>query len=212
MKSKKNLGLSLIPALLITFSHSSLANDPALTGNHSNNETSITAGESRDTEQNLSNKAVSASSIKGKFSADKLLKNENIDISVNNNNVHLKGKVKSDAHFERAVMLTRNVQGIRDVDTEELEVVDSKKPLTDSLITAHAKSKIFQLGIFDNEDPDVWSVKVETNNGVVYLTGLVDSDATKNKIITSLSEINNVKGVKADLKIEKEELNNSTSY
>ena len=212
MKSKKNLGLSLIPALLLTFSHSTLAADPAHTRELTNHQTSNTASENRNTEQNLSNKemnkTVSVSTIKGKFSSDKLLKGENIDVSVKNNNVHLKGKVKSDAHFERAVMLTNNVQGIRDIDTEELEVIDSKKPLTDTLTTAHAKSKIFQLGIFNDEDPDVWSISVETNNGVIYLTGSVDSDATKNKILTSLSEIDNVKGVKADLKIQKEELSN----
>lgn len=138
---------------------------------------------------------------KAKISADKLINKFKLTVSTKDGVVHLSGKVDSDAQYERVITLVESVDGVKDTKADKLTVKDSKQPMQDTYITAKIKGLILRNKLM-GEDVQYWSVNVETKNGVVFLTGKVESDQQKQKILDIVNSVNGVKSVNSDLKVE----------
>ena len=69
-------------------------------------------------------------------------------------------------------------------------VAGSTEPASDTWITTKIKTNLATLKDIDNTD-----IGVETNNGVVTLTGSVDSAEKRDRVVTAVRGIEGVKGV-----------------
>jgi hyperosmotically inducible protein len=151
--------------------------------------------------------------VKSKLAADDTVKAYQIDVDTKNRVVTLKGDVETDAAKARAIEVARNTEGVRDV-VDAMRVRTATEPTTgaaarekagevgtvmgDAGITTAVKTKLLA-------DPDVSGLKidVDTANGVVTLSGNVNTAAEKRRAVELAKETTGVSSVKDQLKIEK---------
>jgi osmotically-inducible protein OsmY len=154
------------------------------------------------------------SAVKAKFVADDIVKSNDINVDTKDRVVTLKGDVQSAIARERAIELARTTDGVRDV-VDALAVAPATAPtsgrageneparsgetaLGDAGITGVIKTKMLA-------DTTVGGLKidVDTKDGIVTLTGNVNSAAEKRKAIEIARESDGVKSVTDRLKIVK---------
>lgn len=162
------------------------------------------------------------SAVKSKMAADDTVKAYRIDVDTKDRVVTLSGSVDSPEVRERAVEIARGTDGVQDV-VDRLTISPGATPttgvddpiqregreaakdagdampdLSDAGITTTVKSKL--LG-----DTRVAGLKidVDTNGGVVTLTGAVSTAAEKERAIELAKATNGVKSVVDRLKVEK---------
>jgi hyperosmotically inducible periplasmic protein len=116
--------------------------------------------------------AATAKQIIGKLRADPELANNKIEVHVDKGVATLKGKVDSQMEKSRAVTLAA-VPGVKIVD-DQLKVASegAKAIVTDSAITTSLKAKFVADSTVRSAD-----ISVDTNNGVVTLSGTAPSQA-----------------------------------
>jgi len=93
-----------------------------------------------------------------------------VDVSTTKDGVvRLSGRVNSESEAEQLVEATAKIDGVKDVDTDKLEVVGSKHPMADAYLTAKVMGKLIGAAVsdkhFSNND-----IHVETVKKVVYLS------------------------------------------
>ncbi|ASG64187.1 MULTISPECIES: molecular chaperone OsmY [Kluyvera] len=135
-----------------------------------------------------------------------LLDNESIkstDISVKTDKkvVTLSGFVQSQAQAEAAVAAAKTVEGVASV-SDKLHVRDSKESSIkgyagDTATTSEVKAKLLADDIVPSRN-----VKVETTDGVVQLSGTVESQAQSERAESVAKAVEGVKSVKNDLKVQ----------
>lgn len=135
-----------------------------------------------------------------------LLDNESIkstDISVKTDKkvVTLSGFVQSQAQAEAAVAAAKTVEGVASV-SDKLHVRDSKESSIkgyagDTATTSEVKAKLLADDIVPSRN-----VKVETTDGVVQLSGTVESKAQSERAESVAKAVEGVKSVKNDLKVQ----------
>lgn len=135
-----------------------------------------------------------------------LLDNESIkstDISVKTDKkvVTLSGFVQSQAQAEAAVAAAKTVEGVVSV-SDKLHVRDSKESSIkgyagDTATTSEVKAKLLADDIVPSRN-----VKVETTDGVVQLSGTVESQAQSERAESVAKAVEGVKSVKNDLKVQ----------
>lgn len=135
-----------------------------------------------------------------------LLDNESIkstDISVKTDKkvVTLSGFVQSQAQAEAAVAAAKTVEGVTSV-SDKLHVRDSKESSIkgyagDTATTSEVKAKLLADDIVPSRN-----VKVETTDGVVQLSGTVESQAQSERAESVAKAVEGVKSVKNDLKVQ----------
>ncbi|WP_131783332.1 BON domain-containing protein [Legionella gresilensis] len=151
--------------------------------------------------QSAVNDTAMADQVKALYQKSPLLKDKNIKITATNHRVILSGKVDTDMEYERAISLAESVQGINDVNADNLLVKDSKSPLADTFITAKVKGSLMKEKLFGDKDIEYWPVSVETKNGVVYLAGNVDTNEQRTNIENLVKKVSGVKSVKSSLTV-----------
>lgn len=116
--------------------------------------------------------------IHGRLQKDADLKNNQIDVKVDNGVATLKGNVDNEAERAKAAALAR-VSGVTRVD-DQLEVGSKglKNAVTDTALTTKLKGQFVADEALRGSD-----VSVTTNNGVVTLTGTVPSAAVRQKAV-----------------------------
>ena len=119
-----------------------------------------------------------ANEIRTKLSKDADLKNNKIDVAVDNGVATLKGTVDTPEERSKAASLAR-VDGVVRVD-DQLDVGSKgvKAAVTDTAITTKLKADILA-----DEALRHGKISVTTNNGVVVLTGTVPSEAARQKAV-----------------------------
>ena len=162
----------------------------------------VFAGNLDKIEQNISDSSITAQ-VKAKITADKTLNPLDVSVSTHHGAVTLKGKLNSDTEYEQAVSIAQSVDGVKEVNTDDLSVKDSDSPLTDLTITAKINGKLLQDNLFSSKELAYMSFSVETNNQVVYLKGKVKSQAIKDNIEHIAKSIKGVKSVNSSLIISK---------
>ena len=145
--------------------------------------------------------------VKAKFAADDTVKAYQIDVDTANKVVTLKGNVETSAAKTMAVQIARDTEGVaRVVDqlavtAKPMATVDTpNRPnlsdVTDPAITAAVKTRLLA-------DPDVAGLKidVDTQSGMVTLTGTVKTAAEKAEAMSIARDTTGVKGVNDKLTV-----------
>lgn len=127
------------------------------------------------------------------------IKSTDISVKTDQKVVTLSGFVESQAQAEEAVKMAKGVEGVTSV-SDKLHVRDSKETSVkgyagDTAITSEVKAKLLADDIVPSR-----KVKVETTDGVVQLSGSVDSQAQSDRAESIAKAIDGVKSVKNDLK------------
>lgn len=133
------------------------------------------------------------STIKSEIAKSPMLKENSVNVTTNKGVVSLSGNVDSDSQASGIIEIAQSIIGVQDVDADKLKVKESKQPFTDMMTTAKAKGLLIREDIFGTKDIASLGLSVETNNGVVYLTGTVDN---KDQINNAIKLIEGMKGVK----------------
>mgnify|MGYP000930484620 FL=1 len=165
--------------------------------------TANTAGEKIDNSMNKVGNFMDDSSITAKVKAALVdaddIKSTDISVETEKNVVTLSGFVESQAQAEKAVAVAKKVEGVTSV-SDKLHVRDGKEQSAkgyagDTATTSEIKAKLLADDIVPSR-----KVKVETTDGVVQLSGTVDSQAQIERAESIAKAIDGVKSVKNDLK------------
>lgn len=144
--------------------------------------------------------AVILSSVKTALVAEPNTSAREINVEVNRGIVQLNGFVDSPAEKARAttvatevkgVMEVRNNLGIKSGSTTVGEVID------DSLLTAKVKT-----ALIESPETKAHQITVETKEGVVQLSGFVDSEMAKAAATTIALSVTGVKNVRNEISVK----------
>ena len=137
--------------------------------------------------------------VKAALVDDENIKSTDISVKTDKKVVTLSGFVESQAQAEQAVTVAKGVEGVTSV-SDKLHVRDAKDASVkgyagDTATTSEIKAKLLADDIVPSR-----KVKVETTDGVVQLSGTVDSQAQVERAETIAKAVDGVKSVKNDLK------------
>ncbi|MGC9142102.1 MAG: BON domain-containing protein [Caldimicrobium sp.] len=142
--------------------------------------------------------ALITAKVKAKLIEDPITKARKIDVDTVNGVVTLTGIVDSEAEITRAIEIAKSVPGVKKV-VNNLRVGKRSigSYLTDKEITAKIKAKFIA-------DPELkaFSIDVDTLNGVVTLTGVVERESQKEKAVKLAKSIEGVKQVIVNIQVK----------
>lgn len=156
---------------------------------------------------NLTDESVNKN-IKTQLSADKTVSDLNIKTNVKDGVVTVSGNVNTDDEAAKAVEIIEATPGVKDTNISQLTVQESKQPLTDTIITAKVKGIYIREKLLGDADVVVFPVSVETRNGVVYLTGEVETKDQAMNAVKLVKNISGVKSVESKIEVKPKENNN----
>ena len=163
------------------------------------------AGQKVDSSMNKVGNFMDDSAITAKVKAalvdHESIKSTDISVKTDQKVVTLSGFVESQAQAEAAVTVAKGVEGVTSV-SDKLHVRDSKSDSVkgyagDTATTSEIKAKLLADDIVPSR-----KVKVETTDGVVQLSGTVDSQAQIERAESIAKAGDGVKSVKNDLKAQ----------
>ncbi|HXH55637.1 MAG TPA: BON domain-containing protein [Gammaproteobacteria bacterium] len=118
--------------------------------------------------------------ILAKFLSNKAVSTSHINVTSQDCVVTLSGNLKTDAEASAVVEMAVLTPGVLDVNTTQLMVTDSTHFISDAYITSQIKGKFNKEKVFGDKPLSATDIRVETKNGVVYLTGTADANQAKN--------------------------------
>lgn len=163
------------------------------------------AGQKVDSSMNKVGNFMDDSTITAKVKAalvdHESIKSTDISVKTDQKVVTLSGFVESQTQAEEAVKVAKGVEGVTSV-SDKLHVRDSKSTSVkgyagDTATTSEVKAKLLADDIVPSR-----KVKVETTDGVVQLSGTVDSKAQSDRAESIAKAVDGVKSVKNDLKTQ----------
>lgn len=140
--------------------------------------------------------------IKAKIAAEKSLSVFKVGVETTNGIVTLTGNVNSDADASKVIEIAESIDGVKDVDASQLTITQSTQPLTDVAITAKVKGLYIKEKLIGEKDIAALGINVETNNGVVYLTGSADNQQQIRNAIKIAQSVSGVKKVDSRIEIK----------
>jgi hyperosmotically inducible protein len=140
-------------------------------------------------------------SIKNQVANNPATASTQVTITSEQGNVNLIGTVDTDQQAEAVVEMAQSTPGVADVLTSDFRVKESKQPFTDTVITAKVKGLFLRDKLFTQKDIAALSVKVETKNGVVHLSGQADSSAELQNAVQLARSVKGVKKVVSHVKV-----------
>ena len=155
--------------------------------------------------------------IDGKAEAT-LLFNGNLDsfdinTDVKDGNVVLTGKVENSVDKKLAEELVTNIDGVTSVDNKLTVVADNDmhKEMSDDMedtvdegtseLTDAKIATVIKTRLLMDTDISGFDIDVDVEDGVVMLTGEVDSDAERDLAVEIAKNASDVKGVESDLRV-----------
>ena len=201
-------GLKISKTLLAVMLTSAVATGSAYAENATTDKAQSgveSAGQKVDSSMNKVGNFMDDSTITAKVKAalvdHESIKSTDISVKTDQKVVTLSGFVESQAQAEEAVKVAKGVEGVTSV-SDKLHVRDSKDTSVkgyagDTAITSEVKAKLLADDIVPSR-----KVKVETTDGVVQLSGSVDSQAQSDRAESIAKAIDGVKSVKNDLKTQ----------
>ena len=142
--------------------------------------------------------ALITAKVKAKLIEDPITKARKIDVDTVNGVVTLTGLVESEREINRAIEIAKSVPGVKKV-VNNLRV--GKRGignyLSDKEITAKIKAKFIA-------DPELkaLSIDVDTLNGVVTLTGIVERESQKERAVNLAKSVEGVKQVIVNIQVK----------
>ncbi|MDQ6967328.1 MAG: BON domain-containing protein, partial [Mariprofundaceae bacterium] len=132
-----------------------------------------------------------ATEVDARLLAEKDMPSRWVSIEVLEGTVILTGYLPSRSHIDRALLITRSVQGVKDVDNQLYVGEPSTSSLfSDSWITAQVKTKFFNDKLVSGV-----SLHVETVAGKVYLQGILASEAQRYRAMELTKAVKGVTAV-----------------
>jgi len=125
--------------------------------------------------------------------------NTDIKVQVKQKVIYLSGNVDTNLQANRVLELAASIKSVIDVNTDKLDIRNSKEFLSDAFITAKTKGKIKYLAI-NNRIAEHYVLHVETTNKVVHIFGDVKSEQDIKTIQDSIEDIIDVAGVKMNIR------------
>jgi hyperosmotically inducible protein len=139
--------------------------------------------------------------VKSALVADPATEGRNINVDVNRGVVSLSGFVDSDEQKSRAGEIARGTEGVADVKNNLAVQEEGSRTagavIDDSVLTAKVKAELIE-----NEETKAHQINVETREGVVQLSGFVDSEAAKSAAAQVAKSVTGVKDVKNELTVK----------
>ena len=201
-------GLKISKTLLAVMLTSAVATGSAFAENATTDKAQSgveSAGQKVDSSMNKVGNFMDDSTITAKVKAalvdHESIKSTDIAVKTDQKVVTLSGFVESQAQAEEAVKVAKGVEGVTSV-SDKLHVRDSKSTSVkgyagDTATTSEVKAKLLADDIVPSR-----KVKVETTDGVVQLSGTVDSKAQSDRAESIAKAVDGVKSVKNDLKTQ----------
>ncbi|EFE07438.1 molecular chaperone OsmY [Citrobacter youngae] len=201
-------GLKISKTLLAVMLTSAVATGSAFAENATTDKAQSgveSAGQKVDSSMNKVGNFMDDSTITAKVKAALVdhdsIKSTDISVKTDQKVVTLSGFVESQAQAEEAVKVAKGVEGVTSV-SDKLHVRDSKSTSVkgyagDTATTSEVKAKLLADDIVPSR-----KVKVETTDGVVQLSGTVDSKAQSDRAESIAKAVDGVKSVKNDLKTQ----------
>jgi hyperosmotically inducible protein len=143
-----------------------------------------------------------ATKVQAQYFADEDVKARFINVSADEGVVTLRGRVDDEAAREQAVTIARNTDGVREVHDQLLvgPPTDSREAREAAWITTQVQARYFANPSIAGRD-----ITVSTSNGVVTLTGRVDSEAEKADAVAVARTVEGVARVDDRLVVQPEE-------
>lgn len=140
--------------------------------------------------------------IKSSLAANDVTHASTISVTTNSGHVALSGSANSNTEAATAVQIAESTKNVKDVDTSNLVVAGSNQPLTDTYITAKVKGIFIRNNLMANtSNVPVTSISVETQQGVVYLSGTVKRHSQINKAVKLAKSVDGVTNIIQTLKV-----------
>lgn len=139
--------------------------------------------------------------IKSKIAVDPTLSIFKVKVYTQRGIVYLTARLNSETEADALIELAQATDGVKDVNTGHLLVNGSTKPLADTSITAKIKGLFIRGKLMGREIAPI-GVHVETNNGVVYLSGTVDNQEQADNAVQLAKSVNGVKKVLSRIEVQ----------
>lgn len=148
--------------------------------------------------------SVITTKIKSSLAVNDVTHSLNIGVETNNGVVTLKGAAGSVTEASKAIEISESTNGVRNVNASQLVVSNSNQPLADTYITAKIKGAFLKNNLAAGAlNVPLIDVKVETQDGVAFLSGVVENSAQQEKLITLAKSVDGVSSVKSTLRLKK---------
>ncbi|WP_131783574.1 BON domain-containing protein [Legionella gresilensis] len=154
-------------------------------------------------EQTISDSVITTK-ITAKFTKDKDLNPLKISVSTEDGVVTLKGYVKNNEAFIKALRLVNTTKGVKSIDVEDLVIKQVNTALTDTYITAKVEAAVLKAKVLDDDSIPLVGINARTINGVVTLSGQVKDRKSIVAIIKRATAVRGVKKVISHLEVGKE--------
>jgi hyperosmotically inducible periplasmic protein len=166
----------------------------------------------RDTREVESPDAWITAKVQAKYFLDTDVKGRNINVDTRDGIVTLTGEVESEGERRQALAIARNTDGVKSV-TDQLQIQpadadradddtrttrrDTSLGIDDVWITTKVQAKFFL-----DDDIKGREIDVDSRDGIVFLTGTVESDAERRVAETIALETDGVSRVENQLKVD----------
>lgn len=144
--------------------------------------------------QNQSDTVITTS-IQNKIAKDPVTKSSNMTINTENGVVTINGTARSETQAAKIIEIAESVNNVVDVDTSSLKVEGSVQPVEDSYITAKVKGMLLRKSLEKGSRFSATKIKVETQNGVVYLSGPLKNKKQQTLVVDAAKSIHGVSKV-----------------
>jgi len=139
-------------------------------------------------------------SVKSALVANKVTDAGEINVDVNRGTVKLAGFVDTDKEKTAAGDVARHVKGVQTVQndiTVHKQNESTGDYIDDSVLTAKVKT-----ALIESPETKAHQINVETDHGVVQLSGFVDNAAAKTAATNVAKSVTGVKSVKNELSVK----------
>jgi hyperosmotically inducible periplasmic protein len=145
--------------------------------------------------------SVLTTKVKSALIADNEIAGTDVKVETHNGEVQLSGSVKNQAQMDRAVLIARGMDGVKDVKnnlTVKTETASAGSKIDDTVVTTKVKTALLA-------DPDVRSadIGVVTRNGVVQLSGFVENEKQLNRAVEVARKVEGVQNVANQMSVKK---------
>ena len=138
--------------------------------------------------------------VKSALASDDTTEAHEINIEVNKGIVQLNGFVDTEKEKAQATTVAQGVKGVKQVENNlvvKTEKSSTGQSMDDSTVTAKVNS-----ALIDSKETKAGDIKVQTQNGVVQLSGFVDNEAQKTAAGKVAQSVKGVKEVKNNLHVK----------
>ena len=144
--------------------------------------------------------------VKSRISNNSSVSKSDVKVNTDNGVVTLKGDVNTENEANIVIEEAYSVPDVKDVDTKDLSVKGedkSEQPYKDTYITAKVKGSFVREKLFGDKSIDVSEISVETKDGVIYLSGMADTQAQIDTAISLAKKIKDVRNVQSTVEVKK---------